>query len=62
LFGSVVNQTARICACAKPGQILTSRVVRELCVGKKFDFASIGAVSVKGFPQPIEVDEVRWKD
>jgi hypothetical protein len=36
--------------------------VRELCVGKKFDFASIGAVSVKGFPQPIEVDEVRWKD
>jgi class 3 adenylate cyclase len=62
LFGSVVNQTARICACAKPGQILASRVVRELCVGKKFKFSPIGALSLRGFPHPVEVDEVRWKE
>lgn len=62
LFGSVVNQTARICACAQPGQILVSRVVRELCVGKKFKFAPIGPLSLKGFPQAVEVDEVCWKE
>lgn len=62
LFGSVVNQTARICARAKPGQILVSRVVRELCDGKKFEFSPIGALSLRGFPQPVDVDEVRWKE
>lgn len=62
LFGSVVNQTARICACAKPGQILASRVIRELCVGKKFKFSPIGALSLRGFPHPVDVDEIRWKE
>lgn len=62
LFGSVVNQTARICAAAKPGQILVSRVVRDLCVGKKFTISTIGALTLKGFPHPVDVDEVHWKD
>lgn len=62
LFGSVVNQTARICACAKPGQILVSRVVRDLCVGKKLKFSPIGALRLRGFPHPVDVDEVLWKE
>ena len=61
LFGSVVNQTARICAYAKPGQILASRVVREICVGKNFNFSPIGSLPLKGFSRPVEVDEVCWQ-
>lgn len=61
LFGSVVNQTARICASAQPGQILVSRVVRELCVGKKFKFSPIGALPLRGFSDPVDVDEVHWR-
>jgi len=58
IFGSVVNQTARICAYAKPGQILVSSVVQELCVGKKIRFSDIGPVSLKGFPSPVHLYEV----
>ena len=61
LFGAVVNQTARICAFAKPGQILTSHVVRELCVGKKIHFQELGTVALRGLAEPIAIDEIRWK-
>ncbi len=60
LFGSTVNLTARICAHAEPGQILASHVIRELCVGKNFAFRPYGEVSLKGFPDPVELDTVEW--
>lgn len=60
LFGSTVNLTARICASADPGQILSARVVRELCSGKSFTFRRYGEVNLKGFPDPVELDEVDW--
>ena len=60
LFGSTVNLTARICAFAKPGQILAARVVRELCSGKAFTFRRYGEVDLKGFPDPVELHEVDW--
>lgn len=60
LFGSTVNLTARICASADPGQILAARVVRELCSGKSFTFRRYGEVNLKGFPDPVELDEVDW--
>ena len=60
IFGSTVNLTARICAHAEPNQILASHVIRELCVGKDFAFQSYGEVSLKGFPDPVELDVVEW--
>jgi class 3 adenylate cyclase len=60
LFGSTVNLTARICASADPGQILAARVVRELCSGKSFTFRRYGEVNLKGFPDPVELDEIDW--
>ena len=60
LFGSTVNLTARICAHAEPGQILVSRVIRELCLGKGFVFQPFGKLNLKGFPEPVEVDTVEW--
>ncbi len=60
LFGSTVNLTARICAHAEPGQILASRVISELCAGKNFAFRPYRAVSLKGFPDPVQLDVVEW--
>ena len=34
LFGSTINLTSRVCDLAQPGQILASRVVSDLCMGK----------------------------
>ncbi len=60
LFGSVVNLTARICAHAGAGEILATRVVRDLCTGKPFTFLPAGALELKGFADPIEVHRVDW--
>jgi len=60
LFGSVVNLTFRICAAADPGRILAARVVRDLCSGRAFTFRRHGEVSLKGFPEPVELHEVDW--
>jgi class 3 adenylate cyclase len=62
LFGTVVNLAARVCAFAQPGQILTSNVIRELCVGKPFVFSEIGEAELKGFAQSLRLHEVRWSD
>ena len=59
LFGAVVQLSARLCGVASPGGIAVSTAVRELCVGKRFDFDSKGALDLKGFADPVPVFEVR---
>jgi class 3 adenylate cyclase len=61
LFGSTVNLAARICAAAQAGQILTTPVVRELCLGKVFHFDAPESRRLKGFDQPVEVVTVSWE-
>ena len=53
LFGTTVQLAARITDHAKPGQILVSNVVRELCAGKQFTFEPLGNITLKGFNQPV---------
>jgi len=60
LFGAAVQLAARLCAAASPGGIAVSTAVRELCVGKRFDFDSRGALDLKGFAEPVPVFEVRF--
>ena len=60
LFGSTVNLTSRICAAAKPDQILAARVVRELCSGKPFSFQRHREVNLKGFGELVELHQVDW--
>ncbi len=60
LFGSTVNLTSRICDCAEPGQIITSRVVRDLCLGKDVAFKSLGSMMLKGFEDAVELELVEW--
>jgi class 3 adenylate cyclase/pimeloyl-ACP methyl ester carboxylesterase len=58
-FGTPVNEAARLCAAASPGQTLTNEVVRAL-VGSRgsFGFRSVGEITLKGLPAPVSAVEV----
>ena len=61
LFGTAVNEAARITAAADGGQILVANVVRELAKGKDFLFADRGETSLKGLDEPVRLYEVSWR-
>jgi class 3 adenylate cyclase len=61
LFGAAVQLAARACSKALAGQIIVSGVVRDLCIGKGFDFAGRGRARLKGFDEPVRLYEVRWR-
>ncbi len=58
LFGLSVIKAARIADRAEPGTVLVSDVVKQLCEGKTFEFASLGPVSLKGFDEAVTLFEV----
>jgi class 3 adenylate cyclase len=58
LFGASVNLAARICAHAEGGQTLVSGTVRDLAIGKSIEFRNMGAIGLKGFPDPVPLFEV----
>jgi class 3 adenylate cyclase len=60
LFGAAVQLARRICDHAEPGSILTSNVVRELCIGKPYRFTDRGEAQLKGFDSPVRVHELHW--
>ena len=62
LFGTAVNEAARITASANGGEILVSNVVRELAKGKDFLFADRGEAILKGFDEPVRLYEVTWRE
>ena len=62
LFGTAVNVAARIAAKADAGEILASNVVRELVAGKEFLFNDRGETELRGFEDPVQVYEVRWRE
>jgi class 3 adenylate cyclase len=59
LFGATIQMTARICAIADAGSIVTSEKVHGLVSGQN-DFRTLGAQSLKGFAQPVSLYEVAW--
>ncbi len=60
LFGCTVQLAARLCAHARPEEILVSNVVAELCEGKMLPFQNLGEISLKGFEQPVLTHAVAW--
>lgn len=62
LFGAAVQLAARLCGAAESGDIAVSVAVRELCLGKRFDFVERGATPLKGIPEPVHVYSVTWRD
>jgi class 3 adenylate cyclase len=62
LFGTAVNEAARITSTAEGGEILVANVVRELTKGKDFLFNDRGETSLRGFEDPVRLFEVRWTE
>ncbi|MET1003684.1 MAG: nickel-binding protein [Acidimicrobiia bacterium] len=60
LFGAAVQLAARLCGAANTGDILVSVAVRELCIGKPFEFRDNGRLTLKGFPEPTQTYAVTW--
>ena len=58
LFGVAVQLARRICDAAAPERIFVANAVRELCLGKAFEFAPIGPMPLKGFAEPVSLHEV----
>jgi class 3 adenylate cyclase/pimeloyl-ACP methyl ester carboxylesterase len=56
--GLTVHTGARIGAMAGPGEVLTSRTVRDLSAGSGLCFQSLGAQRLKGLPEDTEVFRV----
>ncbi len=59
LFGAAVQLAARLCASGAAGAILVSSAVREVCLGKGFEFEDRGAAELKGFDEPVRLYGVR---
>lgn len=59
LFGAAVELAARLCANGAAGGILVSSAVREVCLGKGFEFDDLGAAELKGFDEPVRRYGVR---
>jgi branched-chain amino acid transport system substrate-binding protein len=58
--GQAVNVAARLCALAKPGEVLVTGTVRSLTQGMvPATFENTGRRRLKGIAEPVEVDSVR---
>ena len=54
-FGAAVQLSKRLCDFAEPDQILISEVIKELCLGRNFQFSDLGEHHLKGFTLPVKV-------
>ena len=61
-YGDPVIEAARLCAHAEAGQILAADAVRVMGGRRNpYLFERLGAVELKGLPEPVEVLDVRWE-
>lgn len=62
VFGTPVVEAARLVAAARPGQILATTVVKVVAGSRAgVEFADLGALELKGLPDPVPVCEVVWE-
>ena len=62
LYGTPVVEAARICAQASGGEILCAEIVR-LVAGSRAPhrFTPVGALELKGLPEPVVTFRVEWQ-
>ena len=60
--GTPIFEAARLESKARPGTILVNDVMRVL-IGNRggFEFTPVGALELKGFPEPLPAAEVAWE-
>ncbi len=62
LFGTPVVEAARLCARAEGGEILCADVVRVVAGSRATQrFTSVGALALKGLPEPLPTVRVEWE-
>ena len=61
VFGMPVIEAARLCDQCSPGQILAKEMVAHLAAGWGGSFSSVGALELKGLPDPLSAVEVQWQ-
>ncbi len=61
MFGAYVNPASRLFSHGGPGEILVSRAVRDLSIGKPQAFEPAGHLALEGFDDPVEVFRVPWE-
>ena len=57
-FGSTVNIAARLTGFAAPGQLLATKPIAEIATVSGISVRSLGKVSVRSFPQKIDLFEI----
>lgn len=61
LYGTTVNQAARIMSMAQGGEILVSDLVRGLLQGRRYRFEDRGVHQLRGFSDSIQLFRVEWQ-
>ena len=61
LYGTTVNQAARIMSMAQGGEILVSDLVRGLLQGRRYRFEDRGVHQLRGFSESIQLFRVEWQ-
>lgn len=62
LFGTPVVEAARLCARAEGGEILAADVVRVVAGSRAGQrFTPVGALELKGLPEPLSTVRVEWE-
>jgi len=61
-FGDAVIEAARLCAHCDSGQVLATEVVRAIAGRRnRHECRSVGELSLKGLPSPVDALEVLWE-
>jgi class 3 adenylate cyclase/tetratricopeptide (TPR) repeat protein len=61
-FGEPVVESARLCAQAHGGQIVTNDLIRRLGGAREgHTFRSLGALELKGLSEPVQAFELQWE-
>ena len=61
LFGTAVQLASRLCAEAKPGQILMADIVMDLLTSGRYVSSDQGESKLKGFHEPAHIFELHRK-
>lgn len=61
LYGTTVNQAARIMSMAQGGEILVSDLVRGLLQGRRYQFEDRGTHQLRGFRESVQIFSVDWQ-
>jgi class 3 adenylate cyclase len=60
LFGNAVQLAARLCALAKPSEILAAQIIHDLTKSTGLPIKEMGPVKLKGFEDETRVYSIQW--